>query len=229
MDACIGGLVWWGIGYAFAYGAPEENGFIGTKYFFGAGLADDNMYAAWFFQWAFAATAATIVSGSLAERVNINCYLVFSFLMTGFIYPVVVAWTWGQGYLTKLGFTDFAGSGIVHLTGGVAGFVGAAVCGARLGRFKPVRGEDQPDYDKPVEETADEEKGYKSILDKFYNKEWDMLRVNQFVRNYSAVLSESETEAAHSPQQVALGTLILWLGWLLFNGGSSAGVVGSNG
>jgi len=67
------------------------------------------------------------------------------------------------------------------------------------------------------------------VLDKFYAKEWDMLRVNQFVRNYTTVISESETEAAHSPQQVALGTLILWLGWLLFNGGSSAGVVGDNG
>ena len=227
MDACIGGLVWWAIGFGLAYGSPKDNGFIGTKYFFGVGLAEDGQYAAWFFQWAFAATAATIVSGSLAERVNINCYLFFSFLMTGFIYPVVVAWTWGQGYLTTLGFTDFAGSGIVHLTGGVAGFVGAAICGARLGKFKPIRGEDIPDYDKKA--TGAGEQGYSVVTKKFYDGQWDMLRVNQFVRNYATVLSESDTEAAHSPQQVALGTLILWLGWLLFNGASSAGVVGDNG
>ena len=59
--------------------------------------------------------------------------------MTGFIYPVVVAWTWGGGFLTKQGFVDFAGSGIVHLTGGVAGFVGAYMAGPRLGRFKTIR------------------------------------------------------------------------------------------
>lgn len=151
MDACIGGLVWWAWGFAFAYGAPETNSFIGSKYFFGMDLEADGKYADWFFQWAFAATAATIVSGSLAERVNINAYLVFSFFMTSFIYPVVVAWTWGGGFLGKLGFTDFAGSGIVHLVGGTAGMVGAAIAGARLGRFENCRGEGIPD----VEDSGD--------------------------------------------------------------------------
>lgn len=141
MDACIGGLVWFACGYAFAFGGVD-GGFIGKKFFFATGEGMD--YTMWFFQYAFACTAATIVSGSLAERVQINTYLVFSFFMTGFIYPVVVAWTWGGGWLTATdddgnaywGYKDFAGSGIVHLVGGVAGFVGAVIAGPRLGKFE---------------------------------------------------------------------------------------------
>lgn len=132
MDACIGGIVWWAWGYALAYG-EVDGGFAGKKHFFGMHM--EGQYASWFFQYAFACTAATIVSGSLAERVKINNYLLFSFFMTGFIYPIVVAWTWGAGWLYEMGYLDFAGSGVVHLTGGVAGLAGAAICGPRLGRF----------------------------------------------------------------------------------------------
>ena len=136
MDACIGGMIFWAWGYGLAYG-DVDGGFAGKKYFFGYNM--EGQYAAWFFQYAFACTAATIVSGSLAERVNINNYLLFSFFMTGFIYPIVVAWTWGSGWLYEMGFADFAGSGVVHLTGGIAGLAGAAICGPRLGRFDSIR------------------------------------------------------------------------------------------
>lgn len=136
MDACIGGLIWWAVGYGLAYG-DVDGGFIGKKYFFGIGM--EGQMGGWFFQFAFACTAATIVSGSLAERVNINNYLLFSLMMTGFIYPVVVAWTWGGGWLSEMGFSDFAGSGVVHLTGGIAGLAGAAICGPRMGKFDKIR------------------------------------------------------------------------------------------
>jgi Amt family ammonium transporter len=82
MDACIGGLIWWAIGFGIAYG-DVDGGFIGHKYFFGVGM--EGQYGYWFFQYAFACTSATIVSGSLAERVNINCYLFFSLFNTGII------------------------------------------------------------------------------------------------------------------------------------------------
>eukprot|EP00438_Fugacium_kawagutii_P014616 Skav210587 [mRNA] locus=scaffold3272:188870:205213:+ [translate_table: standard] len=92
----------------------------------------------WFFQWAFCTAAATIVSGAVAERVKSPTYACFAFLMSTLIYPVVVAWTWGGGWLSSLfdvGVMDFAGSGIVHMTGGVAGLAGTVILGPRKGRF----------------------------------------------------------------------------------------------
>ena len=90
----------------------------------------------WFFQMVFVATAASIVSGALAERVRMWTFFIFTLLLTGFIYPVVGAWTWGGGWLNELGFQDFAGSTIVHSTGGWAALAGMIVVGPRLGKFR---------------------------------------------------------------------------------------------
>lgn len=232
MDACIGGIVWWLWGFGFAYGNDGctdaktketiacSGQFIGKKYFFGTDMA--GQYGNWYFQYAFACTAATIVSGSLAERVNINNYLLFSFMMTGFTYPLVANWTWGQGWLAALGYTDFAGSGVVHLVGGAAGFIGTAIMGPRLGYFEPVRpGLASDALPKDVD-------GYDNIVEKFYEGRWTMQRIHVFVRTYDEKLNESDFYS-QSPQQVVLGTLILWLAWLLFNGGSTTAIVGDAG
>lgn len=134
MDACLGSIVFYLIGYGLAYGVAP-GGFIGT-FKFGGDFPDSGEDLRDFsFQFAFAATAATIVSGSLAERTVLESYMLFSILMTAFIYPVIVAWTWGGGWLLDLGYTDFAGSGIVHMTGGIAGLIGAIVVGPRYGKF----------------------------------------------------------------------------------------------
>jgi len=149
-DVCVGTLGWWALGWGFAYGGPLnddgnlENGFIGTTQFFGGDFltylpdgqfqGTDTMLG-WFFQWAFCSAAATIVSGGVAERVNFPGYCIFSLMMTSFVYPVVVAWTWGYGFLGANNYMDFAGSGIVHMCGGVGALVGAAVAGPRKGRF----------------------------------------------------------------------------------------------
>jgi Amt family ammonium transporter len=147
IDACVGGLLFWAVGYGFAYGTSSSaNGFIGWGDFF---YDTYEGFAGWFFQFAFAAAAATIVAGSLAERLKFSAYLVYTVVITGFIYPVVVHWAWdANGWLTAFkedpadlflanGYIDFAGSGVVHMVGGWAGLVGAALLGPRLGKYGP--------------------------------------------------------------------------------------------
>ena len=101
---------------------------------------DGNLALNWFFQWAFCSAAATIVSGGVAERVRFGGYAIYSLTMTGFIYPLVVSWTWGSGWLSSevndINFIDFAGSGVVHLTGGTGALVGAIIAGSRNGRWE---------------------------------------------------------------------------------------------
>jgi len=153
MDACLGAIVWWSVGYGFAYGTSVDshNEFLGLASFAGATFEESNQYLSWFFQWAFCATAATIVSGAVAGRISFWSYTLFTVMMTGFIYPVIVFWTWhGDGYLTKLGYMDFAGSGIVHLTGGTAALVGAAIVGPRLGRFDPDKESEFAPHNMPM-------------------------------------------------------------------------------
>lgn len=185
LDTCIGSIVWFVIGFGVSEGVAK-GGFIGTKYYFGSNLSSD-MLGNWFFKYAFANAASTIVSGSLAERVKIHAYIMFSVFMTGLFYPLVVAWTWSNGWLGQLGFQDFAGSGVVHLSGGIAGLVGAKVIGPRL-QFFLDRGQDQQ-----------HERIYQIISDKFINDEWDMQRLNQFVRQYLQRLDERAYNS-HSPQ-----------------------------
>ena len=192
------------MGYAFAYGkisgdAIGSNFFIGYSNFF-LGQEDGTEYRSFFFQWAFAATAATIVSGAVAERIKIQAYFIYSFFITAFIYPVVVHWVWADdGFMcnwhAKVGeepfvansvnLIDFAGSGVVHLTGGICALVGAIFTGPRIGRFPDRRfcGCFQPD-------------------------------------SGGKVLKHE----AHNRVHASLGVLILWFGWYGFNGGSTLNI-----
>lgn len=143
LDAFIAGVAYWLFGWAFAYG--EGNSFIGYGSFAIHDLEEDK-YATWFFQYVFAATAATIVSGSLAERCNTTAYFTYSFIISGFIYPVVSRWAWHDDGWLKVGndygnYQDFAGSGAVHLCGGACALIGALLLGPRIGRFHPDTGE----------------------------------------------------------------------------------------
>ncbi len=98
--------------------------------------AGSSKMSGWFFQMVFVATTASIISGTLAERVNLWCFFIFTACLAAVIYPLVGAWTWGEGWLYELGFKDFAGSTIVHSTGGWAALAGAIIIGPRLGKFR---------------------------------------------------------------------------------------------
>lgn len=209
VDACIGAVVWYSWGHSFAHGEDGvgSNAFIGGTNFFmhnsrdispdeqekASGFNNANPYFAfWLFQWAFAATAATIVSGAVAERCQFRAYIVYTFVITGFVYPIVVHWVWSkEGWLSafrvdensngeeepnivfnkSLGMIDFAGSGVVHMTGGGAALLAATIIGPRYGRF---------DKDGMVQALV-----------------------------------------GQSPALATLGTFILWFGWYGFNPGST--------
>ncbi len=145
-DAIVGILAFFATGWAFAFG--ESGGwFIGTDNFFLQGLdlaaipeGGLSPATSFFFQAVFAATAVTIASGAMAERTKFWSYVIFSAVMCAFIYPVIVHWTWGGGLIADINingavFSDFAGSGIVHMTGGIAAFMGALFLGPRIGRY----------------------------------------------------------------------------------------------
>ncbi|XP_046378148.2 putative ammonium transporter 1 isoform X1 [Haliotis rufescens] len=143
MDSFVAGIAYWTIGYPLAYGAG--NSFIGYSYWASKALPDTE-FASFFFQYVFAATAATIVSGAMAERCEFLAYFIYSFFITGFVYPVVTHWVWSPAGWLAVGATydngtitavyqDFAGSGVVHILGGTAAFCGALLLGPRLGRF----------------------------------------------------------------------------------------------
>lgn len=139
MDFSIGAISYWLIGYSIMYGASWLGGFMGNPGDFFAfkddGFGDYANYTDLMFQTVFAATAATIVSGAVAERTKFNAYIVFSIVITVLIYPISGFWHWGGGWLSQLGFVDFAGSTIVHSVGAWVGLAGAAVLGPRLGKY----------------------------------------------------------------------------------------------
>lgn len=145
MDACLGSIVWFCLGYGFAWG---DGSFIGTTSFFFVPY-DEN--TDWFFQWAFCVTASTIVSGAVAERMKLEAYFIYTLIITGFIYPAVVHWVWhGEGWASAFNpdadspIIDFAGSGVVHMVGGWSGLMGAYIVGPRKGRFE--KAEDAVDF-----------------------------------------------------------------------------------
>ncbi|MFN3158076.1 MAG: ammonium transporter [Rubinisphaera brasiliensis] len=157
MDFSIGSITFWLVGFGLMFGA--SNGYIGMSDFMVDGMVDgayDNWELAFLiFQTVFAATAATIVSGAMAERTKFTAYLAYSIAITAIVYPIAGSWAWGSlyngsGWLEDMGFIDFAGSTVVHSVGGWAALAGAIVIGARKGKYNadgsitPILGHNMP-------------------------------------------------------------------------------------
>jgi Amt family ammonium transporter len=157
MDFAIGSIAYWAIGFGLMFGV-SGTGWLGTSGFFLSDFVlggDPWVLAFWMFQVVFAATAATIVSGAMAERTKFTGYLITSAVISAVIYPVFGSWAWGgllngKGWLESLGFIDFAGSTVVHSVGGWAALAGAIALGPRLGKYtrdgrvKPILGHNMP-------------------------------------------------------------------------------------
>jgi Amt family ammonium transporter len=183
LNICIGGLVWYIFGYAFAFGGPfktdkndelelDHGGFGGSKGFAGSGFlkedSDGNMVGykldakgyptqalmlQWFYKWGVCSLVGAIVSGGVSGRITLYSYAIYSLLMSFFIWPLIAAWTWGHGWMEKIGdvgYTDFAGSAIVHIPAGVGALAGAVICGPRDGRFDEARGKEMYPHAMPL-------------------------------------------------------------------------------
>ena len=157
MDLCIGMILFFIIGYGLMY-PGDGNGFLAFGQFGIGGIGADAAEAGalapqvdWLFQVAFAATAATIVSGAVAGRLKFHAYLIYSAVLTAFIYPISGYWKWGGGWLDQMGFYDFAGSLLVHAVGGFAALAAAIVLGPRIGRFgKDGKSNAMPGHNLPI-------------------------------------------------------------------------------
>ncbi|MEE4355007.1 MAG: ammonium transporter [Desulfococcaceae bacterium] len=157
MDFSMGTIIFWAVGFGLMFGA-SSSGWFGTSGFFLSDFSPDGdpwVLVFWMFQVVFAATAATIVSGAMAERTKFTGYILYSIGLTGLIYPIFGSWAWGSlfngsGWLENLGFIDFAGSTVVHSVGGWAALAGAIVLGPRMGKYgkdgsvKPILGHNIP-------------------------------------------------------------------------------------
>jgi len=144
LDFCMASLAFFLVGYALMFG--DGNGFIGIKGWCLFGLEPTAngipLHAFWLFQAAFCGAAATIVAGGMAERMKFICYLIYSFIISALIYPIIGHWVWGGGWLSSepeagMGFFDFAGSTVVHTTGGIAALIGTVILKPREGKYAP--------------------------------------------------------------------------------------------
>jgi len=136
--ACVAAVAWWLCGYGLAY--ANVHNFIGQDGWFFASegfekMAEDN-YIMWVYEFAYVVVCCVFFTGPLGERTTMVAYIFYSIILSAYVYPVVVAWVWGGGWLARNGFHDFAGAGVVHIVAGASGFWGCLIIGERYGKNK---------------------------------------------------------------------------------------------
>ena len=193
-NICIGTIGFWLIGFAFAFGHVKKFVGLDKRYFASNGFEDikEDNYLLFVFHVAFALTSSTVVLGALAERTKLLCYIIYSFIHTSILYPIVVAWTYREGgWLFDLGFNDFAGSSTVFMFGGMSGLCGTFLLGERYGKAK-VR--DAANKDDTAKENAlknsvmalEGSKKFERVISKVNSeyheafKEWLLSQTNEF-------------------------------------------------
>jgi len=191
-DLTVGGVAWWAVGYWIAFRPQGGHPFVVNDYSF------------WFFQWTFAATASTIDSGAVAERISFLPYCMVSCLVSGLIYPMAAFHTWHEdGSLARLGFHDFAGGGAVHLLGGTVAVVCCTVLGPRIGRFEDF----VPSRSRIAQFLC------RRPCDPDY---------------YVLAAGKARLFSVSDPVSMLFGVFFLWVGWYGFNLGSTGGTHGAN-
>eukprot|EP00347_Sterkiella_histriomuscorum_P003159 403365366 len=245
IDLFTGAIVFYLCGYGLMQ--DQQGGIIGNGRFFGIGLNNSD-YTKWIFSFSFCASCTTLVSGSLAERTYMDTYVVYSMIMTGFIYPISAGWAWGGGWLQDLGFQDFAGSGIVHLIGGAAGFWGTKILGPRIGFFNQTHIEkhqeeqqNKPSQVKPIGQKFDEDSNISFCqsqelpmqrrvkIFKRELKEFEKMKdkiAKQMILIYDFNLTKKFQYS--SMTNIVIGSLILWISWFFFNGSSGYSITNLN-
>eukprot|EP00347_Sterkiella_histriomuscorum_P019594 403341033 len=249
-EACLGVLGFWLIGYGIAFGKVEKIIGKNVSYYASSGFEDvpEDNYELFMFQVAFSIASTTMISGSMAERAQLPQQILFTFIQQSFIYPVVIAWVWGGGWLTQKGYHDFAGSGCIHVLGGTCGFVGAVLLGPRINKYKQrkIKNERQDSTMNSAKRKLDDTLQIQPIIElklKQQKRRQNSL-INQIrdevdfekgqARNIVKSLKDKnkikfkkwvlDTKVDLSPSNAAyitLGTFINWIGWLFFNSGST--------
>jgi len=210
-NVAIAAVVFWLSGYGLAFGSPAL--FVGenTNYYASAGfeqVPQDN-YLAWVIQFAYCTVVVASFQGALAERTVLSAYLIVSAIVAGFVYPIILAWTWGQGWLFDAGFHDFAGSGVVHLVGGTVALWGAVVVGERRSKVRVREGiQNVHHVDVRSAEVTHE-------LDDL-NPDFSKIARKHF--------KGAEGELARNNNTfVVLGALLIWASYIFFVGGRTLG------
>ena len=230
IDTCISAICFWLVGYTLAYGTNDSS----LKSFSGAnGLAlQDGLYTRWFVSWVFGATTTSIVSGAIAERCQMGAYFLSAVCMSSFVYPVISHWCYSSdGWLSMyntngddtadtIGVLDFAGSGVVHITGGIGALVGAIVVGPRAGRF--IKASEISFHDDDDGRLSDAS----SIVNDEFTFTSSCVRnvINNIIRSISCGYDFKLLEEyvvvpmqKYSSTLQSMGAFLLWFGWYGFN------------